>query len=171
MALAEAKAAGLKVPKDLIESGAKALEAMRTSAGLFPYSTMTGHEWMTTAHGSIARDALCEHALLLAGRSRKPAIEAALGRFLDHQAELRAPTKKLYDYFNARGHGGYYFFFAHHNARRAAFVLPPPKRAKVLETIRSEVLAARELDGSWMDHYMIGRAYGTAMALLILADA
>ena len=170
MALAKAKAAGLEVPKDLIESGAKALEAMRTSAGLFPYSTMTGHEWMTTPHGSIARDALCEHALLLAGRKRKPAIEAALDRFLQYESELRAPTKKLYDYFNARGHGGYYFFFAHHNAREAALLLPQEKRAKVLGTISAEVLAAREVDGSWMDHYMIGRAYGTAMALLILAD-
>jgi hypothetical protein len=170
MALLKARTAGLKVPGSVVESGAKALEAMRTKDGLFPYSTKKGHEWMTTPWGSIARDTLCEHALYLAGKPRKMAIEAALDRFLEYHHELRAPTTKLYDYFNSRGHGGYYYFFAEKNAKDAAALLAPAKRDEIIAEIRREVLAARELDGSWMDHAMIGRAYGTAMALLILAE-
>ena len=37
------------------------------------------------------------------------------------------------------------------------------------EVVRKAVLAAREGDGTFMDHYMIGRAYATAQALCILA--
>jgi uncharacterized protein YfaS (alpha-2-macroglobulin family) len=66
MALVRARAAGLEVPEGVIEKGAVALEAM-LQQDLFPYSTKIGHEWMTTNHGAIARDSLCEDALTLAG--------------------------------------------------------------------------------------------------------
>lgn len=167
--LARARAAGLRVSDDVLASGAAALEAMRTKKGLFPYSTKEGHEWMTTEHGSIARDALCESALALAGRDTTKHVRSALDRFVDHCEELRAPTKKYYDWFNSRGHGGYYFFFAYRNALEASEPLPPAKRKRLLATIEGDVLRVRELDGTWMDHALLGRAYATAMALCILA--
>ena len=40
--------------------------------------------------------------------------------------------------------------------------------ARVRELVRAEVLASREGDGTFMDHVMYGRAYGTAAALGIL---
>ena len=169
MALARAKNSGLDVPDKLFSSGVKALEDMRTKAGLFPYSTKLGHEWMTTPHGSIARDLLCEHALLLAGKKTKPAIEKALDRFLQYHTELRAPTKKLYDYFDERAHGGYYFFFAYLNAARAADNCSDALQKKLFAATREALDSSREFDGTWMDQAMLGRAYGTAMALVILA--
>jgi hypothetical protein len=169
LALAEAKAAAIRIDEAALASGAKALEAMRTKEGLFPYSTMKGHEWMTTRHGSIARDALCELALFRAGRPTLPRIATALERFLEFDQELRVPTKKLYDYFNVRGHGGYYFFFAYRNAVEAALHLAEARRKPVFAAVRAEVLAAQEFDGTWIDHAMIGRAYGTAQALWLLA--
>ncbi len=170
MALARAKSSGHEVPPSVLNSGIKALEAMRTKEGLFPYSTMQGHEWMTTAHASIGRDPLCEHALLVAGRKTAPNITRALDRFLKFHHELRTPTKKYYDYFNSRGHGGYYFFFAHFHAQEAALTMAETPRKKYLEAIRREVLAAQEFDGTWIDKTLLGRAYGTAMALNILAE-
>ncbi len=169
MALARAKEAGLEVPKPALDRGIAALAAMRQKSDLFPYSTMTGHEWMTTEHGSIARDSLCEHALLSTGHGDARKLAAALGRFEKFAAELRPPTKKLYDYFNARGHGGYYFFFAHRNAFDAAGLVDGKTRDRVRAFVRAAVLAAREGDGTFMDHQMIGRAYATAQALAILA--
>ena len=38
----------------------------------------------------------------------------------------------------------------------------------VQKAIRDEVLRAQEFDGSWVDKTLLGRAYGTAMALNIL---
>jgi hypothetical protein len=170
LALVHARDAGLEVPETTIEKGTKALAAMRQEGGLFPYSTKTGHEWMTTPHGSIARDPLCEQALLALGAGSKKTLAAALGRYLEFHKELRAPTKQLYDYFNMRGHGGYYFYFAHLNAVRAAGLSSAAARRKVHAAARAAVLASREGDGTFMDQAMIGRAYGTAAALVILAE-
>ncbi|MHC5049277.1 MAG: hypothetical protein ACYTGK_01555, partial [Planctomycetota bacterium] len=150
--------------------GTRALAAMRQKGDLFPYSTAPNHGWMTTAHGAIARDALCEHALLMAGEGSTIAqLEKALARFEKFAHELRAPTKHYYDYFNTRGHGGYYFFFGHRNAFEAAALAGDETRARVRAFVRRTVLAVREGDGAFLDHYMNGRAYATAQALAILA--
>jgi len=168
-ALCAAKAAGVEVDEKGLAAGVKALEGMRMQDDLFCYSTKPGHEWMTTKHGSIARDCLCGVALLRAGRKELPKLGPALDRFLEHHRELRVPTKRLYDYFNGRGHGGYFYFFAHWHAAEAACELPAARRRKALDAIRKEILSCRELDGTWVDHAMLGRAYGTAQALRILA--
>ena len=170
MALLAAKKARLDVPKNVVKRGLDALEAMRQESGRFPYSTAPGHEWMTSEHGSIARDALCEHALLVGGRGSKKTLGAALARYRVFASELRLPTKRLYDYFNGRGHGGYYFFFAHKNATDAARWIKGRERKETLSVAREAVLSAREGDHTFMDKFLLGRAYGTAMALLILAD-
>jgi len=170
LALAEAKRAGSKVPGKVLARGMRALAAMRQKGDLFPYSTAPRHDWMTTEHGAIARDALCEHALLVAGEGATQAqLDRALARFLKFADELRAPTKHYYDYFNTRGHGGYYFFFAHRNAFEAAALAGDETRARVRAFVRRAVLAAREGDGAFLDHYMNGRAYATAQALAMLA--
>jgi hypothetical protein len=169
LALARARNLGLEIPEEVLQFGVRALDEMRTRRGYFPYSTKPGHEWMTTAHGSIARDALCEYALWVAGENNQSAIDTALDRFVKFADELRAPTKRLYDYFNSRGHGGYYYFFAFDNAVLAAGIASPAGRKKVLALAESSVLTCREFDGTWMDHALLGRAYGTAMALRILA--
>jgi hypothetical protein len=171
MALSAAKRAGTAVPEERLAAGVKALEGMRMQDDLFCYSTKPGHEWMTTKHGSIARDCLCEVALLRAGKKVQSKLGPALDRFLEHHHELREPTKRLYDYFNGRGHGGYFYFFAYWHALEAARELPAARRRRAADAIRKEILSRRELDGTWLDHAMLGRAYGTAQALRILAAA
>jgi hypothetical protein len=169
MALQSAKSAGFDVPEATLASGIAALEKMRQASGRFPYSTAPGHDWMTTEWGSIARDPLCEHVLLVCGKSSRENLAGALERYLKFNAELRPPTKRLYDYFDARGHGGYYFFFAHRNALEAARAFAEPELAKRVESAaRDAVTSAMEGDGSFMDKFLLGRAYGTAMALLIV---
>ncbi len=169
-ALLSAKHARLEVDEKSLQRGVAALAAMRAPSGLFPYSTAEGHEWMTTDHASIARDPLCEDVLLQAGKGSKESLAGALERYRRHGRELRLPTKRLYDYFNSRGHGGYYFFFAHRNAVEAAQRFAGPRDAKAtLELAREAVLSAREGDGTFVDSFSLGRAYGTAMALLILS--
>lgn len=170
IALLEARQAGLEVSDETVASGVTALEAMLSADSLFPYSTADGHEWMTTTHGSIGRDPLCEHALLLAGGGSKARLNDALERYMRSGEELRVPTKRLYDYFNSRGHGGYFFFFAHHRALEVSDAFGTAATQKrVAAFVRQEVLGAQEGDGAFIDHYNIGRAYGTAQALILLA--
>jgi len=171
MALKLAADLGVDLPKDVLPRGLDALAAMRQSNDLFPYSTKTGHEWMTTDWGGIAREPLCEHVLLACGRGSKDTLGKALERFVEYHAQLRVPTKRLYDYFNDKGHGGYYFFFAHRNALEAARAFGSKQAIKkVTAAVHDAVLAAQEGDGTWMDKFLLGRAYGTAMALLVLVD-
>ena len=98
-------------------------------------------------------------------------LQAALLRFTQMAHELRKPTKMFFGYFNKRGHGSYFFFYAHHHALRAAELLEDEKlKSRVIKLIRKEVLSAQEYDGTFIDHFLYGRSYGTAMALLILAE-
>lgn len=46
----------------------------------------------------------------------------------------------------------------------------PRAKPRRLQVARDAVLSAREWDGTFMDKFLLGRAYGTAMALLVLAD-
>lgn len=169
MALHTTKEAGFAISDPSLAKGLAALEKMRQPSGRFPYSTAAGHDWMTTEWGSIARDPLCEHVLLACGSSSRENLASALERYLTFHAELRPPTKRLYDYFDTRGHGGYYFFFAHRNALEAARAFARPELAQRVErAARDAVTSAMEGDGSFMDKFLLGRAYGTAMALLIV---
>ena len=155
----------------MVTRGVDALAAMRQAGDLFPYSTGPGHDWMTTDHGSIARDPLCEWVLLELGQGSVDTLVPALARYREHAHELRVPTKRLYDYFNRRGHGGYFFFFAHYNAVHAATWADRKSQRLTLDVARDAVLSAREADGTFVDKFLLGRAYGTAMALLILDRA
>ena len=93
LALVAARKAGLSVAPEAIDKGCAALEKMRREKDLFPYSPILGHEWMTTEFGSIARDPLCEHALLAADKGDADKLAAALRRLLQFHRELREPTK------------------------------------------------------------------------------
>jgi hypothetical protein len=167
LALAKARESGLEVGGEGVERGARRLEEMRRD-GLFPYSTKAGHEWMTTEHGSIARDPLCELALSAAGREHRAA--SALERFGRWHEELRVPVKRYHGDFDRRGHGSYFFYFAYRHAAEAAGILPEPERRRVRDLIREALLASREIDGTFLDHYGYGRAYGTAQALVALDE-
>ena len=55
------------------------------------------------------------------------------------------------------------------DALAAAEHVPLGLAKRVHAFVREQVLAAREGDGSFMDHAMNGRAYGMAQALILLA--
>ncbi len=170
LAMVAAREAGLTVSQAAIDKACAALQRMRSDKELFPYSPILGHERLTTEFGSIARDPLCEHALLRAGKGDALKLAGALRRFLRFHHELRAPTKHYSGDFNSRFHGSYFFFFSLHSAiEAAAHVKDADLRARVVAGVQAAMLEAAEKDSSAIDHMMYGRAYGTAMALLILA--
>ncbi len=171
LAWLDARAAGLDVPGAELEWALDALEFMRSPGGSFPYSHGPGRAWMTTAHGAIARDSLCELALLRGGRGSFEALDSALKRYRGYAHELAGPTKRLDEAYDERGHGSYHFFYAHAAAVEAAWFAPQPLRRSIEELALVEVKALREADGTFLDHWMLGRAYGTAMALRIAAAA
>lgn len=171
LAWLDARAAGLDVPEPDLDAALDALEFLRGPEGSFPYSYGPGRAWMTTAHGSIARDPLCELALLRGGRGSFEKLERALSRFCKHAPELAAPTKRLDDAYDERGHGSYHFFYGHANAVEASWFAGEDTRKRVARVAHEEIGAQREADGTFLDHWMLGRAYATAMALRVAAAA
>ncbi|MGI9516892.1 MAG: hypothetical protein ACR2NP_07610 [Pirellulaceae bacterium] len=171
VALSRARTAGLDVPDESIERGAEALYAMRStfSKNNFPYSPSRNFINLSKSdpHGSIARDPMCEYALLLADNGDEELYAAALKRFIQHESMLREPTKQYSGYFNDNAHGSYFFFYGHFNALQAAELASPELRTEVEEAVLRAILSAREQDGSSIDNFMYGRAYGTAVTLVI----
>jgi hypothetical protein len=169
LALQSANYVGVAAPADALQRGIAALERMRAPDNLFRFSTAAADDWMTTKFASIARDAQCEHALLAVGRGSPQLLAASLERFLEFHKELRAPTKRLGETVDDRGHGSFDFFLAHFAAFEAARAFAPPELTRrIAAASREAVLSAMEGDGTWLDNFERGRAYGTAMALLAL---
>lgn len=174
VALCKAKSAGLKVSKERLAKGAEALRDMRSAytKGNFPYSPHRNFQGLARSdpQGSIARNPICEYALIVAGVGSKPNHEKALNDFLEYERQLRTPTKMYSSYFNKNSHGSYFFFYGHHNAFQSAKGAAPELQKKVFDAVKRSILFAREKDGSAMDHFMYGRAYGTAFTLVILGQ-
>lgn len=168
IALSRARAAGVAIDAGVLERGLDALAGMRRADGRFSYAPLPGFAWMTTAVGGVAREALCEHALRLHGRNTEQQLAGALDSFVEHHAALRGPTKHYSSDFDESGHGAYFFYYAHRNAVDAAGLADAERRARVHAAVRGAVLSSREADGSFVDHALYGRVYGTAMALSIL---
>ena len=62
--------------------------------------------------------------------------------------------------------GSHWILFDYATASEALTALPKAERRKHRELILADVLEARRVDGSYLDNQLIGRALGTAMALL-----
>ncbi len=169
LALLRAKGAGIAIDEDALARGLESLADMRQEDGQFSYAPLPGFRWMTTPLGGVAREPLCEHALLAGSRGDVDKLDAALRRFVELNPALREPTKHYSSDFNKKGHGSYFFYYAHRNAIDATAHATPQRRADVHEAVRTAVIASMEGDGSFLDHALYGRVYGTAMALSILA--
>ncbi|MCB9915994.1 MAG: hypothetical protein H6828_12765 [Planctomycetes bacterium] len=169
LAWLDAKAAGLAVPTYELERALGTLELLRLPDGGFHYGFGPGRAWTTPVGGSIARDPLCELALLRGGRGSFAALDDALRDYLRHAHELAGPLRRLDAEFDVRGHASYHFFYGHDGAVAAARFADEALRARVVETALREVAASGQGDGTFLDHWRLGRAYATAMALRLAA--
>lgn len=184
-ALHRASEEGLPVPGAVFRRGARALERLRDAEGCFAYSDRPGRSWSQTPVGGLGRDVLCAEALLIClehgaegpgpsdlarhERARR-GFDRAMLRFLDMHPLLGEATKRWADYFDTRGLASYFFFSGHHSAMRASSRWDLAGREELRRRIRGAVWAAREHDGTWVDHIALGRAYGTAMAWILLLE-
>jgi hypothetical protein len=170
LALARAKALGYAVEPRALESGRKALLAMRDAPGVYSY-TAPGRPSFNQPDMAIGRGPVCEQALCLLGDATRDDLEAGLQTFLKYRPDLRKSVKLWGEtWLPPRCYSSYFFFFAYDHAARAIAYHGKDARAR-LEALRAEVLRTAEVDGTWVDWEVGGKTYGTAMALHILALA
>jgi hypothetical protein len=166
LALARAKERGHAVPDDVLAKGKKALLAMRDTAGAYTY-TYPEPRTFNQPEQSIGRGCGCEHALRKLGAVTPGDLGTAIELFLKHRGGLRAPVKLTEAWVTPGRYADYFYFFAYDHAARAIAEHgeAAPER---LGQLRSDLLAVAEADGTWVDCPMIGKPYGTAMALHVL---
>jgi hypothetical protein len=63
------------------------------------------------------------------------------------------------------------FFHALYHTSEAVALLPAAGRPDHHERRIGKILSYAEIDGTWLDSHELGRSYGTAMALLVIANA
>jgi hypothetical protein len=161
-ALATARAAGADVPEYALQRAADALLSARDPQGRQPYRV---GEKPDNDKSTSARTALCELALQECGRPADVAggVER-YWKFIKNMEGVR-----LYDYHSDGRLAGFFYFHAGFHTLEAARTLPEPARGTSLKRFRETLIQIPEWDGSFLDSHELGKSYGTASALLMLA--
>lgn len=169
-ALVSAHAHGLAVEEALLDGAADALEAMRKEDGRFCYLAehTSGYLQGGTRGDAAGRGPGCTLALVEVERAELDELRASLVEFVARLPFLEREQGKVLMHCGPEGEGSHYVLFDYWQAAEAVAALPPAEREPFRTRLRAAVLAARNVDGSFVDNPMVGRAAGTAMALLAL---
>lgn len=171
MALRDAQEAKAEVAPDKIELGLQALQRDRFSNGAYPYYSVR-RDREKPEDGDLAAAAgrmpLCELARLRWGDSNLEALTFAVEQSDKHYDKLRVAYK--YDnHTSTLAYGGFFFWFDLQSRAEAIAALPAgDKRRHWADRLHQTILELPELDGRFVDSHELGRAYGTAMALISL---
>jgi len=176
VALHDARLAGAAIHTPKVDGGLRALARSRSPVGGFTYGTPRGSgdgpyvDREEPIAASAGRMPTCELARRLWGASDDAALATALQAAFEHHATLASALK--YDNHTANfAYGGFFFWFDMYGRSRAIRHLPPGAvRAAMIDQQRQLILALPEIDGAFVDSHELGRTYGTAMALLSLAE-
>ncbi len=163
-ALSTARAAGAEVPEYLLQRAADALLSTRDAQGRQSYRV---GEKPDNDKSTSARTALCELALKECGRVGTAEVAAGVERYWAFVKRMEGV--RLYDYHSDGRLAGFFYFHAAFHTLEAARTLPAPARAAAQQRFREQLLAIPEADGSFLDSHEIGKSYGSAAALLMLA--
>lgn len=166
LALLEARRLGIAPDAEALSKATSFLRSVRTADGGFPY--LKGLP--TSPAEAAGRSPLCALALHRAGPADHAGLRQALALFREHRHLLEQQLRVTEAHLGPDGQAGYYYLFDHYFAALAARELPLPESEPFLELIREATLRSRLADGSFVDCPAVGRSYGSAMALLILAE-
>lgn len=172
LALGRARQAGAAIPGDVFASAAKGVASSRGESGIFAYSGGRGGPKKATddaLKNSMGRNPMCSAALVLGGAGEAAAVGDALDNFWKWMPRLE--RIRVCDFHTDGELGGFFFWHATFFASEAVDMLPANERGAARAKFGEAVLKIGELDGSFVDSHEVGKSYGTAMALLTLANA
>ena len=167
-ALAAARSAGIDVPQEQIDRGLRALAMNRTEAGAFTYGHTPNGKPRAGLEGAAGRMPLCELGLFLFGGSDQAKLTNAVQVGHRHH-DLLAAVRKYDDHADKYHYGGFFFWFDMLARTEATLRIEDAAvRGPLLAAQRQLVVDLPEFDACFVDSHELGRAYGTAMALLCL---
>jgi hypothetical protein len=97
-------------------------------------------------------------------------VRSRLKTFVKHRAHFAREWRKELCHTSPQGFGSHYIFYDYCFASAAVRALPSAERAPFSSELVHDIAGARYSDGSFEDMPSLGRAYGTAMALLALRE-
>ncbi|MBI4563110.1 MAG: hypothetical protein HY716_00245 [Planctomycetes bacterium] len=161
--LSRAKGAGFEVPEEMLAAAAERIASVRGKEGTFAYGA--GGRGAPKKSGS-SRAALCQYAMLLAGRGEKKDVSEALDLFLKYHDQGMAIARKSDCHCPpldaVAGFFYWHNFYPACEAAKACAQEGDDKRPRLFEII----VSIPEIDGTFIDGHEMGKPYGTAMALL-----
>lgn len=167
-ALHAAGAMGVDLDRERIAKGLRALAANRTEQGAFTYGQTRSGPPRASLESAAGRMPLCELALFLYGESDDQRLLTAVETGFRHH-DLLAAVRKYDDHADRHGYGGFFFWFDMlGRAEAVAHLSETEARLRWQGKLRQQILDLPEVDGCFVDSHELGRAYGTAMALLSL---
>lgn len=168
-ALAYARDQGQAVDPEIVARGTGALRRCRTEEGAFTYGDPGKRPARASVASAAGRMPLCELALVQWDKSDAASLQRALAAAFEHHA-LLAAVRKYDDHADRHGYGGFFFWFDMlARAEATSFVADATQRGTWRAQQKKLVLDLPEFDGRFVDSHELGRAYGTAMALLCFA--
>ncbi len=172
--LDQARAAGFTVSQELVQRALGTLEASRGDSGAVQYATSARTERGKAAEeipAAVARMAVVETTLHLAGRSDPARIEKAIESFFAHWEWLEVRRRQNGTHIPPYNIAPYYFFYGHRYVAQAIEFLPADKRAAARERLYQLLWAVRESSGGWNDRvFPRSENFGTAMTLCALLE-
>ncbi len=166
--LHEARQHGAAVDQEKIDRGLRALVHCRAQNGAYTYGYGRGGA-RASVEAAAGRMPLCELAILQWRASGTADLAAAVTAAMQHHG-LLAAVRKYDDHADQHGYGGFFFWFDMLGRAEAIMALPAgADRERWRAQQRKLVLDLPEFDGVFVDSHELGRAYGTAMALLSFA--
>lgn len=169
-----ARAAGFEVPDALVERALATLEASRGESGAVQYSTNAKTDRgkaEAEVPAAVARMAVVETTLLLAGRSDPARVEKAVESFFAHWEWLEVRRRQNGTHIPPYNIAPYYFFYGHRYTAQAIEFLPEEKRAAARKRLYQLLWAVRESSGGWNDRvFPRSENFGTAMTLCALLE-
>ena len=169
LGLWRAQEAEVALPEALLERALACLERMRNPNGTYTYMVSHADESLgrdLREGGAAGRGPACALALHLFGRCDLDELRLVLDMFARQRAGLAHERRKSLMHCGPEGQGSHYVFFDYMTAAAAIARLPAGERGEWRRMLTAEILAARNVDGSFVGNTMIGATFGTAAAAL-----
>src|SRR5690606_16307656 len=102
------------------------------------------------------------------GASNAERLLFAFDNFWEHYAAIEGVRHT--DFHSDGQIAGFMFLHSLYHTSEAISLLPEERATTERQKLRERMLQYAEIDGTFLDSEELGRSYGTAMALLILAN-
>ncbi len=177
-AMKESESLGGTVDASSVEAGIAALQKCRFANGAWTYGSPRDTSKPNSEKvagersviGSAGRTPLCEGALFVWDRADDQALLTSIRAAFEKHDDMDV-ARKYDDHTASYNYGGFFYWYCMESRSQAILqVQDAVARKEMAKQQRDIVLSVPEIDGCFVDSHEIGRSYGTAMALLCLAD-